>query len=115
MSIDQFIRDLIVEDQFKTNYTKRQRTIFCNNLYDKIATFIEEHEKDTLTRLEKHEEELHETRKKLDKLRSSYARLYKETDTYVCVTLVYTFICLGMFGYIYYRFILSPYLTNECV
>ncbi len=115
MSINQLIRDLIVEEEFKANYTKRQRTVFCNNLYDKVATFIEEHEKKTLARLENHEEELHETRHKLDKLRKSYAILYKETDAYICIALVYTFICVGMFGYIYYRFILSPYLTNECV
>lgn len=112
MSMDQLIRDLLVEEQFKANYTKRQRTVFCNNLREKIYAFIEAHEKDTLTRLEKHEEELHETRHKLDKLRKSYAMLYKETDTYVCVTLVYTLICLGMFGYIYYKFILYPYLSQ---
>ena len=114
MNIDQLIRDLLVEEQFKANYTKRQRAVFCNNLYNKVATFIEEHEKDTLARLEKHEDELHETRHKLDKLRKSYETLYKETDAYVCIALVYTFICIGMFGYIYYTFILYPYL-NTCV
>jgi hypothetical protein len=54
MSIDQLIRDLIVEDQFKAKYTKRQRSIFCNNMYNKVANFIEDHEKDTLVKLEMH-------------------------------------------------------------
>lgn len=115
MNIDQLIRDLILEDQFKSTYTKRQRTVFCNNMYAKIYAFMEKHEEDTLNRLEKNEEELHETRKKLDKSRKDYVRLYKEIDAYVVATLVYTFICLMMFCYVYYNFILYPYLTNECV
>jgi len=39
-NIDQLIRDLIVEDQFKAKYTKRQRSIFCKNMYRKISTFL---------------------------------------------------------------------------
>jgi len=114
MSIDQLIRDLIVEDEFKANYTKRQRSIFCNNLYEKISVFLEEREKEMKENLEKHENDLHETRKKLDKLKRSYVTLYRETDTYACVTLTYTLICLGFFLYVYYNFILYPYFMSEC-
>jgi hypothetical protein len=114
MTTEELIRALIEEDQFKANYTKRQRSIFCNNLHEKISAFLEERDKETLKRIDKHEEDLHETRKKLDKLRRSYETLYKNTDTYVCVTLTYTLICLGFFLYVYYNFILYPYFTNEC-
>jgi hypothetical protein len=56
MNIDDLIRDLIVEDQFKAKYTKRQRTVFCNNMYNKVANFIEDHEKETLEKLDMHHE-----------------------------------------------------------
>ena len=56
MNMDQLIRDLIVEDQFKAKYTKRQRSVFSKNMYTKVATFIEEHEKETLARLDMHHE-----------------------------------------------------------
>ena len=56
MSIDQLIRDLIVEDQFKAKYTKRQRRVFCDNMYEKVSVFVEEHEKETLDKLCMHKQ-----------------------------------------------------------
>ena len=56
MSIDDLIRDLVVEDQFKAKYTKRQRHVFCDNMYKKVETFIEEHEKETLDKLVMHQQ-----------------------------------------------------------
>lgn len=42
--IEDLIRDLIMEDKFKAKYTKRQRSIFCKNMYYKLSKFIEEKE-----------------------------------------------------------------------
>jgi len=58
MSIDQLIRDLIEEDQFKAKYTTRQRSIFCKNMYAKVSQFIEETNESHLDRIEELEEEL---------------------------------------------------------
>ena len=66
MDIDQLIRDLILEDQFKAKYTKRQRSIFCNNMYEKISTFMKHHQ-----------EELYQAEKKIEKYRKAYIELAK--------------------------------------
>lgn len=72
MNTEQLIRDLIVEDQFKAKYTKRQRSVFCKNMYAKVASFIEEHEKETLTRLHMH----HEANVLMKKKMMQYYTLY---------------------------------------
>lgn len=72
MNIDQLIRDLIVEDQFKSKYTKRQRSVFCNNMYEKVSAFIEEHEKETLNKLDMH----HEANVLMKKKMMQYYMLY---------------------------------------
>jgi hypothetical protein len=46
MDIECLIRELIIEDRFNEKYTKNQRSIFCKNMYEKIALFIKENEKD---------------------------------------------------------------------
>jgi hypothetical protein len=107
MDIDELIRDLIQEDQFKAKYTNRQRSIFCQNMYGKISAFLQPHEEE----LKETQEKLKETQKKLEKYRKAYELLYKETDTYLFLTLVYAFICIVFFVYIYYDFILRPYLN----
>ncbi len=58
MSIEQLIRDLILEDQFKAKYTSRQRTIFCENMYAKVHAFVKQTNKDQLERIEELEEQL---------------------------------------------------------
>ena len=107
MDIDELIRDLIQEDQFKAKYTNRQRSIFCQNMYGKISAFLQPHEEE----LKETQNKLKETQTKLEKYRKAYTTLYKETDTYLWVTLVYAFICIAFFVYIYYDFILRPYLN----
>jgi hypothetical protein len=58
MSIEQLIRDLILEDQFKAKYTSRQRTIFCDNMYAKVSAFVEKTNHDRIDRIEELEEQL---------------------------------------------------------
>lgn len=58
MSIEQLIRDLILEDQFKAKYTSRQRTIFCDNMYAKVSAFVEKTNNDRIDRIEELEEQL---------------------------------------------------------
>ena len=107
MDIDSLIRDLILEDQFKAKYTARQRSIFCNNMYGKISAFLQSHEEE----LKETQNKLKETQNKVEKYRKGYDVLYKKTDHYICMTLIYSFMCVLLFGYVYYEFILCPYLN----
>jgi len=58
MSIEQLIRDLILEDQFKAKYTARQRSIFCENMYVKVSKFAEEANKELLEQNKEHLERI---------------------------------------------------------
>ena len=88
MNIDELIHDLILEDEFKAKYTKRQRTVFCENMYGKISLFIS-----------KYEEKLKESEKKVDKymnayivLCKSYADLRKNSPVYLWMVLCYGYL-----------------------
>ena len=85
MDIDQLIRDLIREDKVKAKYTKSQQSIFCHNMYEKIATFMKHHQ-----------DELNESDKKIKKyqkayieLAKSYADLRKKPPLYLWLILFY--------------------------
>ena len=106
MDIDTLIHDLILEDQFKAKYTARQRSIFCKNMYGKISEFIQSHEQE----LKETQNKLKETQNKLEKYRKAYHFINKKTDEVLCISLVYTCMCVLLFGYVYYEFILCPYL-----
>ena len=66
MSIDQLIRDLVEEDQFKAKYTSRQRSIFCKNMYSKVSKFVEETNKNYIDHAEQLQLEVDELRNKLE-------------------------------------------------
>ena len=97
MDIDELIRDLILEDQFKAKYTNRQRTVFCENMYGKISLFIA-----------KYEEKVKESEKKVDKYRNayielvkSYADLRKNPPVYLWMVLCYGYLgCFLFMGYL---------------
>jgi hypothetical protein len=97
MQIDQLIRDLILEDQFKEKYTKRQRSIFCNNMYEKIATFMKVHQ-----------DELRESEKKVQKYRNAYIELAKSYADLRKKPPVYLWMSL-MYGYLFW-FIMMAYI-----
>jgi hypothetical protein len=88
MDIDELIRDLILEENFKTKYTKRQQTVFCNNMYGKISAFIS-----------KYEEKLKESEKKVDKYRNAYIELVKSYADLRKNPPIYTWIVL-FYGYL---------------
>jgi len=84
MSIEQLIRDLILEDQFKSKYTARQRSIFCNNMYAKVHAFVEnankeliEENKEHLERIELLEEELEVSKNDLEYYKEQNKELNK--------------------------------------
>jgi len=100
MDIDELIRDLILEDQFKAKYTKRQRTIFCENMYEKIATFM----KHPQEQLKESEKKVEKYRKAYIELAKSYADLRKNPPVYLWLALFYGYVLwFIMFGYILYR------------
>jgi hypothetical protein len=99
MSIDDLIRDLILEDQFKAKYTKRQRSIFCKNMYTKISAFLQE-EKEREEELEQHvedleqdvddvEQELQKVRQELHEYKIGYNILFRRTFQYIAVDILY--------------------------
>ena len=85
MDIDQLIRDLILEDQFKAKYTKRQRTIFCNNMYGKISSFVSTYEEE----IKESEKKVEKYRKAYIELAKSYADLRKKPPVYLWLALFY--------------------------
>jgi len=95
MDIDQLIRDLILEDQFKEKYTKRQRSIFCSNMYEKVATFMKHHQ-----------DELKESEKKVQKYRNAYIELVKTYTDLRKNPPVYLWLVL-LYGYLFWFIILA--------
>ena len=79
--MEQLIRDLILEDQFKTKYTSRQRSIFCNNMYAKITKFVEETHKDHHARIEALEEQLEVAKNDLEYYKEENQELSKNYKT----------------------------------
>jgi hypothetical protein len=101
MSIEQLIRDLILEDQFKAKYTSRQRTIFCDNMYAKVSAFVETTNKDRIERIEELEEQLavaendrdfyKEENKELSKnYKSVFMDMMATLRIAICLTYLYT-------------------------
>ena len=96
MTIDDLIRDLILEDQFKAKYTKRQRSIFCKNMYTKISAFLKENEQEELKHaddLEQYvdelEQELQKVRQELHEYKLGYNILFRRTFQYIAVDIFY--------------------------
>jgi hypothetical protein len=87
MNTEDLIRDLIVEDQFNAKYTKRQRSIFCKNMYTKISKFLRFREKEILDRLNQkyigQEEELEDTKRRLQHYRLECHRLKRNNPGYM--------------------------------
>jgi len=100
MTIEDLIRDLIVEDQFKNKYTKHQRSIFCKNMYTKISTF-----------LKAKEDELNQTKKQLKTYQTGYNRLLKLTSNHIAVDVVHSALSISIQLYFYYS--LYQYFTNS--
>jgi hypothetical protein len=100
MTIDDLIRDLILEDQFKKKYTKRQRSIFHKNMYTKISAF-----------LKAKEDELSETQKNLKTYQTAYKRLLKLTSKHIMVELLYSIFYIMIQAYFYYS--LYHYFTKS--
>jgi len=79
-SIDQLIRDLIVEDTFKSKYTARQRSIFCKNMYTKVAKFLETSFDEEIEKIKDLEEELATANNDLEVYKQSYEELNQSYD-----------------------------------
>ena len=82
-SIDQLIRDLVVEDLFKAKYTSRQRSIFCQNMYAKVYTFIKENNKEQHERVEQLEDELEDALQEIEEYKRAYEQLKKAPSMYL--------------------------------
>jgi adenylosuccinate synthase len=80
MSIDQLIRDLVEEDQFKAKYTSRQRSIFCKNMYAKVSKFIEETNKHYIEHAEQLEREVSDMRTELEEARRELEELREANE-----------------------------------
>jgi hypothetical protein len=91
MNIDELIRDLIVEDQFKTKYTKREQSIFCKNMYYKIQKFIEPYEEANT--------QLVEYKKKCKNLQLNYESSNKSNHCLLTVILLLN----AYYVYIFYK------------
>jgi polyhydroxyalkanoate synthesis regulator phasin len=96
MTIDDLIRDLILEDQFKAKYTKRQRSIFCKNMYTKISAFLKEKEREELKHaddleqdVDELEQELQKVRQELHEYKLGYNILFRRTFQYIAVDIFY--------------------------
>lgn len=79
MSIDQLIRDLILEDQFKAKYTSRQRSIFCENMYVKVSKFVEEANKELIEQNKEHLERIELLEEELEVAKNDL-EYYKEKN-----------------------------------
>jgi phage-related tail protein len=79
-SIDQLIRDLIVEDTFKSKYTARQRTIFCKNMYEKVAKFLETSFDEEIEKIKDLEEEVAVANNDMEVYKKSYEDLKESYD-----------------------------------
>lgn len=103
MNIDTLIRDLIEEDQFNEKYTKRQRSIFCKNMYSKLSAFISERDR------------LHaiETNKRLEEYRVSCEEYMNKSNEYLVLNLFYRGLCVIVMLYVYYNFTCNPPSNRE--
>ena len=126
MSIDDLIRDLILEDQFKAKYTKRQRSIFCKNMYTKISAFLqkekereeelEQYLKDSEKDLDDVEQELHKVRQELHEFKISYNILFRRTFQYIAVDMVYYMMSISLqiyFSCLVYNYFIWIMQTNQ--
>lgn len=105
MNIESLIRDLILEDQFKEKYTKRQRSIFCKNMYSKISTFLKNRDtllRETNAQLDKISAKLDETEKKFENYKTAYNYLLKSSYKVVILDMIYSMTTFGIILYFYY-------------
>jgi hypothetical protein len=126
MSIEDLIRDLIVEDQFQAKYTKRQRSIFCKNMYAKISTFLQKHEEECVSKYwstvlpeeltkEKEElaEELEETKYQLKKYKRAYQSILKRETPFILVEQCFRIMFI-LYGYYFlYNWIIASMPTDQ--
>ena len=91
MEIEQLIRDLIVEDQFNEKYTKRQRSIFCKNMYAKISAFVR-----------RKDDELYHTRYQLDQYRQGYESLARQQRVSCFIVFLHNVFNLSIIVFFYY-------------
>ena len=83
--MDDLIREWIHEDRFLKQYTKRQRSILCKKLTEKLSKYKEQ------------EEALQKTDKKLMRYRQAYASLLRERNPLNWVCWIVWIIWTGMF------------------
>ena len=94
MDIECLIRELIMEDRFNEKYTKNQRSIFRKNMYEKVAQFIKENEKEKCF-----------LQNKLDIYRNAYEELVKKNRRESCMELLFSLMLFLSIIYIYYNII----------
>ena len=114
MNIDQLIRDLILEDQFKAKYTKTQRSIFCKNMYSKISTFLKNYDAEivsTRSQLEDSRRQLLETKTYLEKYKIAYNLSVKRTKYVIILDTLFSITIIGAIIYFYYT--LYTYFINS--
>lgn len=100
MSIDQLIRELIVEDLFKAKYTSRQRSIFCENMYGKVYKFIQETNKEKIERIEELEEELESSQNDLEYYKNEYEKMKR--NQFTLLDFLYRLRLIIYVGYMYF-------------
>lgn len=106
MNTEALIRDLILEDQFNAKYTKRQRSIFCKNMYTKISKFLRHREEEILDRLnrryQRQQEELEETKQTLEQFREGYQHLLKRNKPSVFIEFIHSLLNIIIIVYFYH-------------
>ena len=80
MEIKDLIRDLIVEDKFNAKYTKRQKSIFCKNMYTKISKFLRQHDEEYRLSMNAKLDNLEELCSKLEYYRENYKQYRQGYD-----------------------------------
>jgi hypothetical protein len=120
MNTEALIRDLIVEDQFNTKYTKRQKSIFCKNMYTKISKFLKQQEEEIMDRLvqryQRQEDELKETKRQLKQYRFAYEGLLKRNKFTILIDFIQSFINIMVIVYVYvslYQWITTTMQTDQ--
>ena len=107
MNIEELIRDLILEDQFKAKYTKTQRSIFCKNMYSKISTFLKNYAAEIVST----RSQLEDSRRELEMYKIAYHKLLKRTSQKIYLDILYSMTTVGVILYFYYT--LYTYFINS--
>ena len=102
MDIEELICDLIMEDKFKAKYTKRQRSIFCKNMYTKISTFLNKRDDELMKKHQQKLYELDKIRYQYTLLRENYQMLSRRHRISIYMEVVYSILNLSIILYFYY-------------